>query len=114
MSKTSAAGHGGSPGPRVEPEDPTGLIRQVLDMGGEFNGYAEDVLLSWILSLPREADVAAAAGRLLDAYDLRDGPPPEGAIGRVWQLLRETARQPPTSPGAGRRGGRAGRRRSPH
>lgn len=96
------------------PDDPTGLIRQVLEMGAEFNGYPEDILLSWVLNLPREADAAAAAGRLLDAYGLREGPVPAGAIGRVWHLLRETARH--TSPGAPaqRRGGRAARRGTAH
>jgi hypothetical protein len=95
------------------PDDPTGLIGQVLEMGAEFDGHAEDILLSWALSLPREMDAGAAASRLLDAYGLREGPVPAGPIGRIWQLLREAARHPdPRSPG--RRGGRTGRRVRAH
>jgi hypothetical protein len=63
-------------------------------MGPEFNGHAEEILLSWILSLDRETDPGLAADRLLDVHGIRDGEVPAGPIGRVWQLLRETARFP--------------------
>jgi hypothetical protein len=91
------------------PHDPHCLIRQVLQMGAEFSGPAEDVVFSWLISLAREVDPAVAANLLLDEHDLRDADPPPGAQGRLWQLLRETARytgerlQPMAQ---GRRGGR--------
>ena len=44
-----------------KPEDPQGLIRQVLAMGEEFPGPAGDVLLSWLLDLKDRADPAKAA-----------------------------------------------------
>ena len=78
-------------------------------MGAEFSGPAEDVIFSWLISLARDVDPAAAADLLLDEHDLRDGEPPPGAQGRLWQLLRETARYPGErlrSPSPGRRGGR--------
>ena len=96
--------------PRTSADDPHGLIGQVLEMGAEFKGGAEDVILSWLLSLAPGLDAAVAAGRLLDHHGLRDGPVPEGPLGRVWQLLRETAEYPDrrlrTTPGR-----RRGRRR---
>ncbi|MGH6960300.1 MAG: hypothetical protein ACREE7_07455 [Dongiaceae bacterium] len=79
------------------PHDPDNLIRQVLEMGAEFAGPAEDILLSWILSLGSGIDPASAANRLLDEHGLRHGAVPAGPIGRVWQLLRETARYPDDS-----------------
>ncbi|MGH6932467.1 MAG: hypothetical protein ACREEE_08535 [Dongiaceae bacterium] len=79
-------------------------------MGAEFSGPAEDVVFSWLISLARDVDPATAAGLLLDEHGLREGEPPPGAAGRLWQLLRETARYPgdqlrASSPG------RRGRRR---
>lgn len=94
------------------PEDPSGLIGQVLQMGPEFNGFAEDILLSWVLSLPPDLDPAVAADRLLDRYGIRDGAVPDGAIGRVWRLLREMVQFPETRLRAGSR--RQGRRRRSH
>ena len=96
------------------PEDPSGLIGQVLEMGGEFDGFPEDILLSWVLSLPPDLDPAAAANRLLDRYGIREGTAPDGAIGRVWSLLRETARFPEGRLGASARRQRRGRRARSH
>jgi hypothetical protein len=79
---------------RGPPHDPDLLIAQVLEMGAEFVGPAEDIIFSWLITLAPDVDPAAAANTLLDDHKLRDGPVPAGAIGRVWTLLRETAEYP--------------------
>jgi len=79
---------------RGPPHDPNLLIAQVLEMGAEFAGPAEDILFSWLIALAPDVDPAAAADKLLDDHNLRDGPVPQGALGRVWTLLRETAQFP--------------------
>lgn len=76
------------------PHDPNLLIEQVLEMGAEFAGPAEDVVFSWLLSLAQDLDPAVAANLLLDEHNLRRGAPPPGPVGRVWTLLRETAEFP--------------------
>jgi hypothetical protein len=63
-------------------------------MGAEFAGPAEDIIFSWLITLAPDVDPAAAANKLLDEHNLRHGPVPEGALGRVWTLLRETAEFP--------------------
>ncbi len=73
------------------PEDPGGLIREVLQAGGDYTGPAEDVILSWMLRLDDGQDPAAVARHLLAAYGCEEGAPPGGSAGRVIQLLRETA-----------------------
>ncbi len=98
------------------PDDPGGLVRQVLDMGPEFPGPARDILLAWILRLGTRRDPAEAAGRLLAAYGIAEGPPPEDATGELIELLRETASYPrehlPSHAGARiARRGRRGRNR---
>ena len=72
-------------------EDPGGLIRDVLDMGPEFTGPAQDVLLSWILRLGDGVDAAPAARAVLDRYGLVEGEVPDGACGELVTLLRQTA-----------------------
>jgi hypothetical protein len=91
---------------RGPPHDPDDLIGQVLAMGSEFKGPAEDVLFSWLITLPADVDPAVAANHLLDAHNLRTGEPPAGPIGRLWQLLRETAAFSGTAPRPPRRGRR--------
>ena len=76
------------------PDDPGGLIKEVLDMGPAFPGPAQDILLAWLLRLGDEHDAAAAAGRLIEAYGLAEGPPPEGACGELVALLQQTAGSP--------------------
>lgn len=98
--------------PAPDRDDPQGLIGQVLAMGDEFQGYAEDILLSWLLSLPAEIDPGAAAQRLLDRHGIAAGPAPDGPIGRVWRLLRETARHPHAAQDRQRGARRGGRRRT--
>ncbi|MFM9844194.1 MAG: hypothetical protein ACKVOI_14610 [Dongiaceae bacterium] len=94
---------------RGPPFDPQLLIRQVLDMGAEFPGPAEDILLSWILSLDRALDPAAAALQLIDAYGL-DIPAEHTATLRLRDLIEQTARFPDGAvqgqPGSRRRGRR--------
>jgi hypothetical protein len=98
---------------RGPPHDPDLLIGQVLEMGSEFAGPAEDILFSWLISLPPDVDPAAAANTLLDEHNLRHGAVPDDPIGRLWTLLRETALFPDnrlrTTPP-----GRTSRRRSRH
>jgi hypothetical protein len=93
---------------RGPPFDPQLLIRQVLDMGAEFPGPAEDILLSWILSLDRALDPAAAAHQLIDAYGL-EIPAGHLATLRLRELILQTARFPDgnlPSQGTARRRGR--------
>ena len=93
---------------RGPPYDPQLLIRQVLDMGADFPGPAEDILLSWILSLDRALDPAAAAQQLIDAYGL-EIPAEHRATQRLCELILQTARFPDgslQSPGTARRRGR--------
>src|SRR5262245_11525874 len=78
---------------RGPPFDPQLLIRQVLDMGADFPGPAEDILLSWILSLDRTVDPAAAAQQLIDAYGL-EIPAEHRATLRLRELILQTARFP--------------------
>jgi hypothetical protein len=89
--------------------DPHLLIRQVLDMGADFHGPAEDILLSWILSLDRALDPAAAALQLIDAYGL-EIPAEHGATLRLRDLILQTARFPDGAV-QGQPGSRRGRRR---
>jgi hypothetical protein len=94
---------------RGPPHDPDDLIGQVLAMGSEFKGPAEDVIFSWVITLAADVDPAVAANRLLDDHDLRAGEPPAGPIGRIWQLLRETAAVAGSAPHQPRRRGRRSR-----
>lgn len=96
--------------PRPAPEDPGGLVLEVLRMGPEFPGPAQDLLLAWTLKLPDGLDMKAAAGRLVEAYGLDRGAPPDDPRGTLITLLREAATADP--PIRGRRGGWRGRARS--
>lgn len=93
------------------PDDPGGLIRQALDMGPEFPGPAEDVLLAWMLRLGEGRDAATAARRLIDSYGIAAGSAGEGPLGRLIRLLHQTAHCAPAQVPARRRG-RSGRRDS--
>jgi hypothetical protein len=104
-----------SPTPANEPEDPQGLIGQVLAMGADFPGPAGDVLLSWLLDLKDRADPAKAAALLIERHGLTGPPFPPGPLGELIRLLHETARYPAeqlSDMGGRRRGGRRGRSQS--
>lgn len=77
--------------PHHSPDDPGGLIKEALLMGPDFQGPAEDVMLAWTLRLGPGRDPAESAARLLAAYGVAEGPPPEGACGRLIDLLRQAA-----------------------
>jgi len=73
------------------PEDPGGLIREVLDMGADFLGPAEDILLTWTLRLDPALDPAIAARRLLESYEVEKRDLADTEAGRLITLLRQAA-----------------------
>lgn len=90
-------------------EDPKRLIEQAFEMGAEFPGPAEDLLLSWMLSLPAGADAPAIAAVLAERHragvaHLADKHPAR----RLLALLEQTA-VAGAARAQGRRGGRRGR-----
>ena len=94
--------------PATQHHDPKRLIEQAFEMGTEFPGPAEDLLLSWILSLPAEADAPAIAALLAERHraqvaDLADKHPAR----RLLTLLEQTAAA--AARAQGRRGGRRGK-----
>lgn len=91
-------------------EDPKRLIEQAFAMGSEFPGPAEDLLLSWMLSLPAEADAPAIAAILAERYrgSLPGGVDPRHPLARLLNLLEQTA-VAGAERGRGRRRGRRGR-----
>jgi hypothetical protein len=95
--------------PATRDQDPKRLIEQAFEMGAEFPGPAEDLLLSWMLSLPADADAPAIAGILAERHrsgvlDLAEKHP----IRRLLTLLEQTAAAR-AARAPGRRGGRRGR-----
>ena len=95
--------------PHDSPDDPGGLIREVIDMGPEFPGPAEDILVAWTLRLADGLDPAEAAARLLAAYGIAEGAAPDNAAGKVVTLLRQAAQSPRQHLNRRRQGGRRGR-----
>jgi hypothetical protein len=88
--------------------DPKRLIEQAFGMGAEFPGPAEDLLLSWMLSLPADADAPAIAALLAERHragvvHLDEKHPAR----RLLILLEQTA-----AAGAARAQGRRGGRRT--
>ena len=96
-------------GPYDSPEDPQGILKMSLEMGAEFPGPAEDVLLAWTLRLGIDADVAAAARKLLEDYKVAEMPRGNDQHARLIALLEEVAEGRKMQ--ARRRGGAMGRRR---
>ena len=72
-------------------DDPGGIIGEILNMGADFPGPAQDALIGWTLRLGDGVDPAAAAQRVLARYGYEEGEAPEGACGELVRLLRETA-----------------------
>ena len=95
-----------------EPEDPNRLIRQVLEMGEEFPGPANDVLLSWLIELKDRIDPAEAARRLIERHNLPGPPFATTPRGKLIRLIHETASYSAErleEMGGRRRGGRRAR-----
>ncbi|MEZ5831932.1 MAG: hypothetical protein R3D05_12200 [Dongiaceae bacterium] len=95
--------------PATQHHDPKRLIEQAFEMGAEFPGPAEDLLLSWMLSLPNEANAPSIAALLAERHraevaHLDDKHPAR----RLLALLEQTAAAG-TARAEGRRGGRRGR-----
>jgi hypothetical protein len=80
------------------PDDPGGLIFEVLQAGDDYTGAAEDIILTWMLGLDDDQDPAATARQLLEAYGCNGAALPGGSAGRLIQLLRETAEASPERP----------------
>ncbi len=76
------------------PDDPGGLIREVIELGEDFPGPAEDIVLAWVLRLGDGRDPGQSAKRLITDYRLDDEPQPGGACGRLIEMLKETAEYP--------------------
>jgi hypothetical protein len=97
---------------KPNPLDPKSLLEQAFEMGDEFPGPAEDLLLSWLLSLASDQQPAAAASALLSVYKDRTAGKNETApIARLHKLLEQVALSPAAKPQRGRLSGRM--RRNP-
>ena len=60
-------------------------------MGDEFPGPAEDMLLSWMLSLDTATDARSAAAQLLTRYEAAATQTANPHVARLVDLLRQTA-----------------------
>ncbi len=107
---TGSGNPGGNPGGEAAAlaQDPKRVLEQAFDMGAEFPGPAEDLLLSWVLSLPLDADAPAIATVLAARYrpgvEAIAGIHAKHPIYRLLTLLEQTAAA--SSARLGRRGGR--------
>jgi hypothetical protein len=94
----------------ANPLDPKSILDQAFDMGDEFPGPAEDLLLSWLLSLGTDQEAAAAAKILLPRYTERlEGKSDTLPIMKLHRLLEQVAVSPPAAPKRGRLSGRTRR-----
>ena len=80
-------------------DDPKSLVTEAFAMGSDFPGPAEDLLLSWILSLDAAADPRAAAARLLGRHAPDPAKLGNDHIRRLAELLRQTAVTDPAARG---------------
>ena len=95
---------------QANPLDPKSLLEQAFEMGEEFPGPAEDLLLSWLLSLGTDQAPDAAAKTLLPRYAAQlEGKSDSLAIVRLHRLLEQVAISPPAAPKRGRLSGRTRR-----
>jgi hypothetical protein len=89
-------------------QDPKRVLEQAFEMGVEFPGPAEDLLLSWVLSLPVDADAPGIAAVLAAHYrpgvEAIAGINAKHPIYRLLTLLEQTSAA--SSARLGRRGGR--------
>ena len=93
-----------------DPLDPKSILEQAFEMDDEFPGPAEDLLLSWLLSLGAEQPPAAAAATLLPRYTPRmAGKSDSQPIVKLHRLLEQVALSPPATARRGRLSGRARR-----
>ena len=93
----------------LQSDDPKSLIFEAFNMGPEFPGPAEDLLLSWLLSLGADQAPASAAAALLPRFAERmTGKDDALPIVKLHRLLEQVAISPPAT---GRRGRLSGRMR---
>jgi hypothetical protein len=80
-------------------DDPKSLIFEAFAMGPEFPGPAEDLLLSWILSLDVATDPRAAAQRLIARHAADPDRFENSHVRRLADLLAQTATTDPAMRG---------------
>jgi hypothetical protein len=91
----------------ADPLDPKSILEQAFEMDDEFPGPAEDLLLSWLLSLGADQPPADAAKALLPRYTERMAGKSDGApILKLHKLLEQVAVSPPATARRGRLSGR--------
>jgi hypothetical protein len=91
----------------TNPLDPKSILEQAFDMEDEFPGPAEDLLLSWLLSLGADQPPAEAAQTLLPRYSARmAGKNDALPIVKLHKLLEQVAVSPPAQARRGRLSGR--------
>jgi hypothetical protein len=87
----------------ANPLDPKSLLEQAFEMEDEFPGPAEDLLLSWLLSLGSDQVPAEAAAALLPRYSGRvEGKDDALPIVKLHRLLEQVAISPPATARRGR------------
>jgi hypothetical protein len=91
----------------ANPLDPKSILEQAFEMEDEFPGPAEDLLLSWLLSLAADQPPAEAAATLLRHYTTRmAGKDDALPIVKLHRLLEQVAVSPPATARRGRLSGR--------
>jgi hypothetical protein len=75
----------------LQTDDPKSLIFEAFNMGPEFPGPAEDLLLSWMLSLDMATDPRAAAQRLIARHAADPTKFENPHVRRLAELLAQTA-----------------------
>jgi hypothetical protein len=92
------------------PLDPKSILQQAFEMDEEFPGPAEDLLLSWLLSLGTDQPPAIAAATLLPRYSSQlSGKSEALPIVKLHKLLEQVALSPPAPARRGRLSGRTRR-----
>lgn len=87
----------------TDPFDPKSVLEQAFAMGEEFPGPAQDLLLSWLLSLGADQQPPAAAAALLPRYaGTVTGMAETLPIVTLHRLLSEVATSPPATARRGR------------